>query len=109
MDIKQTSDHESDRSHEKGAVLHLESMQDHKMSKREQIQTVDAAIARVDVTFESFAHLDIKKILWKMDLRLVPMLTLLYLVSLLFDPGVAKTARRTPRRFTNKSASGFMI
>ncbi|KAK5136105.1 hypothetical protein LTR08_004155 [Meristemomyces frigidus] len=83
MDIKQHSDQSSDLSHEKGAVIHLESMQDRKMSKAEQMHAVDAAIANPDVTLESFAHLDIKKILWKIDMRLVPMLTLLYLLSFL--------------------------
>ena len=81
MDIAHTPDNESERSHEKGGVIHLEHMQDHKMSKAEQMHAVDEAIADPNVTLESFAHLDIKKILWKMDKRLVPMLTLLYLVS----------------------------
>lgn len=35
------------------------------------------------VTMASFAHLDEKKILRKMDLRLIPMLALLYLLSFL--------------------------
>lgn len=34
-------------------------------------------------TAERFAHLDEKKILRKMDMRLIPMLTLLYLLSYL--------------------------
>ncbi|KAK2013421.1 major facilitator superfamily transporter [Colletotrichum eremochloae] len=36
-----------------------------------------------DITAASFAHLDEKKILRKMDLRLIPMLALLYLLSFL--------------------------
>ena len=35
------------------------------------------------VTMESFAHLDERKVLRKMDLRLIPMLALLYLLSFL--------------------------
>lgn len=81
MDVKHHSGREVDQLPEKGAVLHLESQHDHKLSKAERVHEVDAAIARPDVTLESFAHLDIKKILWKIDLRLIPMLTLLYLVS----------------------------
>ena len=90
MDIKQSPDNESERSQEKGGIVHLEHIQDHKMSKAEQMHAVDEAIANPNVTLESFAHLDIKKILWKMDMRLVPMLTLLYLVSshMRFTPAV---------------------
>ncbi|KAH8160043.1 hypothetical protein CIB48_g8197 [Xylaria polymorpha] len=45
-------------------------------------------IGRIDAmasetTFESFAHLDEKKILRKMDMRLIPMLALLYLLAFL--------------------------
>jgi hypothetical protein len=36
-----------------------------------------------EVTMSSFAHLDEKKILRKMDMRLIPVLTLLYLLSYL--------------------------
>ena len=84
-EIKQECDSHSDssQSHEKGsALLHLED-QDHKQSKKERKNSVDAIIARDDITLESFAHLDIKKILLKIDLRLIPMLTLLYLLSFL--------------------------
>ncbi|KAI0486412.1 major facilitator superfamily domain-containing protein [Xylaria cf. heliscus] len=41
------------------------------------------AAAASETTFESFAHLDEKKILRKMDIRLIPMLALLYLLSFL--------------------------
>lgn len=81
MDIKHHADHESDESQVQGGVLQLEGKHDHKLSKSERVQEVDAVIARPDVTLETFAHLDIKKILLKMDLRLIPMLTLLYLVG----------------------------
>ncbi|KAJ4303953.1 hypothetical protein N0V88_001554 [Collariella sp. IMI 366227] len=46
------------------------------------VEQVDA-VAVPAVTLESFAHLDEKKILRKMDMRLIPMLALLYLLSFL--------------------------
>lgn len=82
MDIKNQTDSGSDTSPEKTAVLHLEDLGDHKMSKAEKIYQVDAVIARPDVTAESFAHLDLKKILRKIDMRLIPTLTILYLGGL---------------------------
>lgn len=85
MDIKSSTGHDSDEvSQEKtgGVPLHLED-QDHKLDKTEQIREIDAAITDPNVTLESFAHLDIKKIHRKMDMRLIPMLTLLYLLSFL--------------------------
>lgn len=52
-----------------------------KLTRQEKIRQVEALINRPDVTKESFAHLDIKKIQKKIDWRLIPMLTLLYLLS----------------------------
>ncbi|KAJ4290487.1 hypothetical protein N0V90_010704 [Kalmusia sp. IMI 367209] len=52
-------------------------------TRLEQIARIDALATGSDVTWESFAHLDEKKILRKMDLRLIPMLALLYLLSFL--------------------------
>ncbi|PVH99150.1 MFS general substrate transporter [Periconia macrospinosa] len=49
----------------------------------EQIARIDALATNPGVTIASFAHLDEKKILRKMDLRLIPMLALLYLLSFL--------------------------
>ncbi|KAK6062855.1 major facilitator superfamily transporter [Seiridium cupressi] len=58
--------------------------------RRRESSTVEAEIGRIDamaeapgVSVESFAHLDEKKILRKMDLRLIPMLAALYLLSFL--------------------------
>ncbi|CAK4030680.1 MFS general substrate transporter [Lecanosticta acicola] len=78
-------DQSSDASQEKGSSpLHIENFGgDEKMSEQEKIEQVNATITREDVTLESFSHLDIKKILRKMDLRTVPVLTLLYLLSFL--------------------------
>lgn len=91
MDIRHTraDTGSGDLSAEKLKPLHLEKLSDgedgrrHHLSKPEKIQVVDEFIARPEVTLESFAHLDIRKILLKIDLRLIPMLTLLYLLSFL--------------------------
>jgi hypothetical protein len=52
-------------------------------SKTEEIARIDALATGAGVTLASFAHLDEKAILRKMDLRLIPMLALLYLLSFL--------------------------
>lgn len=52
-------------------------------SKKEQAQAIDNIVFAPGTTYESFSHLDEKKILRKMDLRLLPMLALLYLLSFL--------------------------
>lgn len=46
------------------------------------------------VTMRTFAHLDEKKILRKMDMRLLPMLTLLYLLSYLDRELIHHSRRR---------------
>ncbi|KAK6209132.1 hypothetical protein LQW54_006586 [Pestalotiopsis sp. IQ-011] len=53
------------------------------LTEREEIGRIDAMADAPGVTMESFAHLDEKKILRKMDMRLIPMLALLYLLSFL--------------------------
>lgn len=52
-----------------------------RISKAEIVHEIDAIATAPGVTRESFAHIDEKKLLRKMDLRLIPMLTLLYLLS----------------------------
>ncbi|CAI6340898.1 unnamed protein product [Periconia digitata] len=52
-------------------------------AQSEQIARIDALATAPGVTRATFAHLDEKKILRKMDLRLIPMLALLYLLSFL--------------------------
>jgi sugar phosphate permease len=52
-------------------------------NKTEEIARIDALATAPGVSMASFAHLDEKKILRKMDLRLIPMLALLYLLSFL--------------------------
>jgi hypothetical protein len=49
----------------------------------EEFARIDALATGAGVTLASFAHLDEKAILRKMDLRLIPMLALLYLLSFL--------------------------
>jgi len=55
----------------------------HHRSRKDLINEIDDLATRPGVTMASFAHLDEKKILRKMDLRLIPMLALLYLLSFL--------------------------
>ncbi|KAL6711646.1 hypothetical protein ACN47E_004580 [Coniothyrium glycines] len=55
----------------------------HAGTKAEEIARIGALATAPGVTMASFAHLDEKKILRKMDLRLIPMLALLYLLSFL--------------------------
>jgi hypothetical protein len=52
-------------------------------SKAEEKERIDKLATAPGVTLESFAHLDEKKILRKMDWHLIPMLALLYLLSFL--------------------------
>ncbi|KKY16812.1 putative high-affinity nicotinic acid transporter [Phaeomoniella chlamydospora] len=47
------------------------------MSKAEKAQAVGAIAKNPNVSLETFAHLDIDRLLRKIDLRLIPMLTLL--------------------------------
>jgi hypothetical protein len=54
-----------------------------KHNKAEEIARIAALATAPGVTRASFAHLDEKAILRKMDLRLIPMLALLYLLSFL--------------------------
>ncbi|KAH8726485.1 major facilitator superfamily domain-containing protein [Phaeosphaeriaceae sp. PMI808] len=51
--------------------------------KSEEVARIDALVTAPGVSMASFAHLDEKAILRKMDLRLIPMLALLYLLSFL--------------------------
>ncbi|RKU40272.1 hypothetical protein DL546_002380 [Coniochaeta pulveracea] len=53
----------------------------HKISA--EVERIDAIALAPETTMETFAHLDQKKILRKMDMRLIPMLALLYLLSFL--------------------------
>lgn len=52
-------------------------------NKAEEIARIEKLATAPGVTLESFAHLDEKKILRKMDWHLIPMLALLYLLSFL--------------------------
>jgi hypothetical protein len=56
---------------------------DHKLTKAEEVARIAALATAPGVTRASFAHLDEKAILRKMDIRLIPMLALLYLLSFL--------------------------
>ncbi|OCK82494.1 MFS general substrate transporter [Lepidopterella palustris CBS 459.81] len=69
---KPTTTHQE---HSNGTHKHL--------TKAEEIAQIDALATAPGVTIASFAHLDEAAILRKMDLRLIPMLALLYLLSFL--------------------------
>ena len=65
----------------KPSPVHIHSHS--KLTKAEEIAQIDVLATADGVTLASFKHLDEKKILRKMDLRLIPMLALLYLLSFL--------------------------
>ena len=73
-------------------ALDIGQQDDHKLSESEKLREIDAAIAREDLALGSFSHLDIKKILLKIDFRLVTMLTILYLLSFLDRGNIGNAA-----------------
>ncbi|KAI5463965.1 major facilitator superfamily domain-containing protein [Mariannaea sp. PMI_226] len=56
---------------------------DHSENEKVQVEHCNGVAVISDETLESFAHLDEKKILRKMDRHLIPMLALLYLLAFL--------------------------
>ncbi|KAF2014647.1 MFS general substrate transporter [Aaosphaeria arxii CBS 175.79] len=80
-----SSSNDAPRNHSITSHRSINSIRHHgKQSKRAaEVERIDAMATAPGVTMESFAHLDEKKILRKMDLRLIPMLALLYLLSFL--------------------------
>jgi hypothetical protein len=68
---------------EKATLAQNEKAEHARLSKEEEVARIDAIATAPETTMASFAHLDEKKILRKMDLRLIPMLALLYLLSFL--------------------------
>ena len=81
---------------EKAAALeHRENadvMRARKPTKADKIKAIDAIATAPGVTRASFAHIDEKKLLRKMDWRLLPMLTLLYLLSFIDRGNIVRTA-----------------
>ncbi|KAK7438662.1 major facilitator superfamily transporter [Colletotrichum acutatum] len=69
--------------HEKLEISELENGEHEPVTKKGEIERIDAIATAQGTTLASFAHLDEKKILRKMDIRLIPMLALLYLLSFL--------------------------
>ena len=65
----------SGRSNDNAQILHIDDRTH--MSKAEKAQAVGAIAKNPNVSLETFAHLDIDRLLRKIDLRLIPMLTLL--------------------------------
>ncbi|KAI0428811.1 major facilitator superfamily domain-containing protein [Xylaria sp. FL1042] len=66
---------------EKPDVIEVDETGGH--ARKDVIDHIDAMATAPGLSYESFAHLDEKKILRKMDIRLIPMLALLYLLSFL--------------------------
>ena len=83
--LEHASDSPEDDTFSRKASLSHSAHHDAKRSTKqmEEIARIDALATGTGVTLASFAHLDEKKILRKMDLRLIPMLALLYLLSFL--------------------------
>jgi hypothetical protein len=68
---------------EKAGTLHADTPESHtppELSKNEGVTDRDAELTGANA---QFAHIDEKKVLRKMDIRLIPMLALLYLLSFL--------------------------
>lgn len=68
-----------------------------KSSVVDQVHMIDEFATAPTVTLDSFAHLDKKKILRKMDLHLLPMLTALYLLSFLDRGNIGNAKVQIPR------------
>ncbi|KAL1630433.1 hypothetical protein SLS56_004961 [Neofusicoccum ribis] len=68
---------------------HKDKARPRKMSVADQKRAIDEEATAPGVTAERFAHLDEKKILRKMDIRIVPILTVLYLMSFLDRSNIA--------------------
>ncbi|KAI9686682.1 MAG: hypothetical protein M1820_010586, partial [Bogoriella megaspora] len=83
IDTTEQHDNSSEYYASKPGVLHIENPNSQHLSKPDQVAAIDAAVADPNLTLESFSHLDIKKILWKIDMRLIPVLTILYLLAFL--------------------------
>ncbi|KAJ4375885.1 hypothetical protein N0V83_001163 [Neocucurbitaria cava] len=90
MDEKPTTERDSRISESNVDHIHDDTLRKHSFAgshvgghKAGEIARIDALATAPGVTMASFAHLDEKKILRKMDLRLIPMLALLYLLSFL--------------------------
>ncbi|KAH7034773.1 major facilitator superfamily domain-containing protein [Microdochium trichocladiopsis] len=62
---------------------HFESARAPRHGRHDGIRGADGPTISPETTIESFKHIDEKKVLRKMDLRLVPILALLYLMSFL--------------------------
>jgi len=81
--LKQDSDSPTGSLNKPLPVRHEHIHSHSKLTKAEEMAQIDAVATTDGVTLASFKHLDEKKILRKMDLRLIPMLALLYLLSFL--------------------------
>jgi hypothetical protein len=72
---------------EKSALAQHDKIEQAKGSEKGEMERIDALATAPERTPPTFAHLDEKKILRKMDLHLIPILAVLYLLAFL-DRGV---------------------
>lgn len=83
MEVKNGDEQSSSDAYTLGDKIEAAHIENVKLSKKAQVEIIDSIAQDPDVTLESFAHLDIKKIQRKMDIRIVPTLSVLYLLSFL--------------------------
>ncbi|KAF2224852.1 major facilitator superfamily domain-containing protein [Elsinoe ampelina] len=85
--VEQSEASKESPSPERSFALHERieylGLNDKHLSRADVIRLVDEIANDPHVSLETFAHLDLQKILRKIDLRLIPMLALLYLLSFL--------------------------
>ncbi|KAI9689363.1 MAG: hypothetical protein M1822_010014 [Bathelium mastoideum] len=82
-------DHHSKHASDNFASSATNNGQDQGLSKPEQGVTVDATVASSDITSQTFDHLETKNILRKIDVRIIPVLAILYLLSFLDRTNIA--------------------
>ncbi|KAM5356487.1 hypothetical protein ACJ41O_003133 [Fusarium nematophilum] len=68
---------------EKAGIVEAEMGNSSDAPRSGEVDHINALAKAPGTTLESFSHIDEKKVLRKMDLRLIPMLALLYLLSFL--------------------------
>ncbi|KAF2151645.1 MFS general substrate transporter [Myriangium duriaei CBS 260.36] len=62
------------------------------MTRADMIAAIDALAADPDISFDTFAHINTSKLLRRIDLHIIPMLTLLYLLSYMDRSNIGNAA-----------------
>lgn len=89
--------------------IHQGHQHGHHSKAEDEIKRIEALALAEGTTLDSFKHLDEKKILRKMDLRLIPVLALLYLLSFLDRESTFIRPLSLPMPISNKSRLGGNI